>query len=99
MYKLDRGNGGGSAGDFYGLRYHGLSTTHLDSLAHYWNENRMWNGRDPSQEITFDGANWGSVEHFGDGIVTVAYFWMCPSTGASPTSPMGPSFTAGSWTR
>ena len=60
----------GSAGDFYGLRYHGLATTHLDSLSHYWNENRMWNGRDPAKEIAFDGAKWGSVEHFGDGIVT-----------------------------
>ena len=70
MYTLSRGDGQGSAGDFYGLRYHGQSTTHLDSIAHYWNENRMWGGRDPAKEITFDGANWGSVEHFGDGIVT-----------------------------
>ena len=70
MYTLDRGNGRGSSGDFYGLRYHGVSTTHLDSLCHIWTEHGMWNGRDPKKEITFDGSNWGSVDNFSEGIIT-----------------------------
>src|SRR5260370_27763751 len=30
----------------------------------------MWNGRDPKKEITFDGATWGSIEHWAEGIIT-----------------------------
>jgi kynurenine formamidase len=30
----------------------------------------MWNGRNPDQVITFDGATWGSVEHWKEGIIT-----------------------------
>jgi hypothetical protein len=30
----------------------------------------MWNGRDPRAEITFDGARFGSIEHWSDGIIT-----------------------------
>jgi kynurenine formamidase len=30
----------------------------------------MWNGRDPKKEITFEGATFGSVEHWADGIIT-----------------------------
>ena len=69
MKTLPRGKGGFSA-DYYGIFYHGVSSTHIDALCHTWDEQAMWNGRDPKQEITFDGARFGSVEHWADGIVT-----------------------------
>ena len=65
-----RGPSSGSAVDFYGVAYHGVATTHLDALCHVWNENGMWNGRDPGKEITFDGATFGAVDNWSDGIIT-----------------------------
>ena len=69
MKTLPRGKGGFSA-DYYGIFYHGVSSTHIDALCHTWDDDAMWNGRDPKQEITFDGAKFGSVEHWADGIIT-----------------------------
>ena len=62
--------GGGLATDYYGVSYHGQSNTHLDALCHVWNEDGMWNGRNPDDVITFQGATWGSVEHWKEGIIT-----------------------------
>ena len=62
--------GGGLATDFYGVAYHGQANTHLDALCHVWNEDGMWNGRNPDDAITFQGATWGSVEHWKEGIIT-----------------------------
>jgi kynurenine formamidase len=64
-----RGKGGFSA-DYYGIYYHGVASTHIDALCHTWDEEAMWNGRDPKQEITFDGARFGSIEHWQEGIIT-----------------------------
>jgi hypothetical protein len=62
---------GGFAADYYGIYYHGIASTHLDALCHTWDDQGMWNGRDPKKEITFEGAAFGSVEHWSDeGIVT-----------------------------
>src|SRR2546422_4035743 len=47
-----------------------ISSTHIDALCHTWDEEAMWNGRDPKKEITFDGATFGSIEHWADGIIT-----------------------------
>jgi hypothetical protein len=69
MRRAARGSGG-SATDYYGISYHGQATTHLDALCHVWNENGMWNGRDPEAEIGFDGARWGAVQNWSSGIVT-----------------------------
>ena len=69
MKKNFRGTGG-IAADYYGIAYHGLAATHIDALCHMWCEDGMWNGRDPNQEITFDGARWGSIERWSDGIIT-----------------------------
>jgi kynurenine formamidase len=66
---LVRGTGG-AAMDYYGISYHGSAATHLDALCHVWNENGMWNGRDPAKEITLDGAKFGSVDRWSDGIIT-----------------------------
>ena len=56
--------------DYYGLVYHGSAATHLDALCHVWDEDGMWNGRDPDKEITFSGARWGAVDAWSDGIIT-----------------------------
>jgi kynurenine formamidase len=69
MRTVPRGRGGFAA-DYYGIFYHGVASTHLDALCHTWDEHGMWNGRDPRREITFEGATFGSVEHWSGGIVT-----------------------------
>ena len=61
---------GGSAIDYYGISYHGTAATHLDALCHTWDENGIWNGRDPDEVITTDGASFGSIEHWKEGIIT-----------------------------
>ena len=70
MKRHQRGTTAGAAVDYYGIAYHGQATTHLDALCHVWDQNGMWNGRDPDNVITFDGAKWGSVEHWKEGIIT-----------------------------
>ncbi|MBI4254131.1 MAG: cyclase family protein, partial [Candidatus Rokubacteria bacterium] len=69
MKTLPRGKGGFAA-DYYGIFYHGVASTHIDALCHTWDDEAMWNGRDPKQEITFDGARFGSIEHWSEGILT-----------------------------
>ena len=69
MKTIPRG-AGGFAADYYGIFYHGVASTHLDALCHTWDDDAMWNGRDPKQEITFDGAKFGSVDHWAEGIIT-----------------------------
>jgi hypothetical protein len=61
---------GGAATDYYGIAYHGQATTHLDALCHVWDEQGMWNGRQPSEVIGFDGAHWGAVHNWPTGIIT-----------------------------
>ena len=60
----------GAVVDFYGISYHGYVTTHVDALCHVWDENGMWNGRDPNVEITTEGANYGAIHHWREGITT-----------------------------
>jgi hypothetical protein len=70
MHKAPRAGGGGSSKDFYGIFYHGILSTHIDALCHVWDKDQMWNGRNPDEEITFDGSRWGHIDVWGDGIVT-----------------------------
>ena len=70
MLIWDRPPGGGAAVDYYGLIYHGAATTHIDALCHTWDENGMWDGRDPSETLTFTGAKYGSIDAWSDGILT-----------------------------
>ncbi len=70
MRSSQRPNGGGAAVDYYGIAYHGYAATHIDALCHVWDSGGMWNGRDPQAEIAGDGAHFGSVEGWGDGITT-----------------------------
>ena len=69
MGLLDRGTGA-AAIDFYGISYHGTAATHLDALCHVWDENGMWNGRKPAEEIRFDGARWGAITNWSTGVIT-----------------------------
>ena len=69
MRTVPRGKGGFAA-DYYGIFYHGVASTHIDALCHTWDEGGMWNGRNPKQEITFEGATFGAVEHWSEGIIT-----------------------------
>lgn len=66
----DRPPGGGAALDYYGSRYHGQATTHLDALCHTWNREGGWDGRDPAQVLTPTGARYGSVDQWSEGIIT-----------------------------
>lgn len=68
-FRNSRGNGG-SAGDFYGIEYHGLVSTHVDSLAHVWDDRGMWQGHDPDVELSPTGTKWGGIEQWKDGILT-----------------------------
>ena len=70
MRKGPREPGGGMSTDYYGISYHGTATTHLDALCHVWDGNGMWNGKDPNEMIQFDGAKYGSVDHWKEGIIT-----------------------------
>ncbi len=70
MSKMDRPPGGGAAMDYYGVFYHGTATTHIDALCHVWDENGMWDGRKHEDTIGFQGANYGTVDEWSDGILT-----------------------------
>ena len=70
MKREERGEHSGYSADYYGISYHGTAATHLDALCHVWNEDGMWNGRHPDDAITMDGAVWGSVDHWKEGIIT-----------------------------
>ena len=70
MSVMDRGNGGGAAMDFYGVFYHGTATTHIDALCHVWDDGGMWDGKTPDEILGFDGAAYGSVDAWSDGILT-----------------------------
>lgn len=71
MTRTDRNEGGaGGCGDYYGISYHGTGSTHIDALCHIWDEQGVYNGRDPNEVITFGGATFGGIQNWRDGIVT-----------------------------
>ncbi|MBI4339710.1 MAG: cyclase family protein [Chloroflexi bacterium] len=70
MYSEGRPFGGGLAMDYYGVFYHGTATTHIDALCHVWDHNGMWEGKKPEEVITYSGARYGSIDQWGDGILT-----------------------------
>jgi kynurenine formamidase len=65
-----RAQGSGAAVDYMGLEYHGITCTHIDALCHTWDSKGMWNGRNPEDSIRLDGATWGSIDKWKDGIIT-----------------------------
>ena len=85
MMKGGRPPDGGFATDYYGVSYHGTATTHIDALCHVWDSEGMWNEGDPSDVITFTGAEYGTVDDWSDGILTRGVLcWTCRSIEASP---------------
>ena len=84
MSVMDRGNGGGAAMDFYGVFYHGTATTHIDALCHVWDDGGMWDGKTPGETLNFDGATYGSVDAWSDGILTRGVLLDVPRHRAEP---------------
>tara|TARA_Y100001936_G_C16035919_1_gene648555 strand:- start:338 stop:1264 length:927 start_codon:yes stop_codon:yes gene_type:complete len=70
MSKIDRGAHSGGSVDYIGMHYHGQSNTHIDALCHVWNENGMWNGKDPEEVIDYSGAKYGGIQVWSNGILT-----------------------------
>ncbi len=70
MTRTERAPGGGVAMDYYGIYYHGQATTHIDALCHMWDEDGMWDGKDPAEMVDYSGAKYGSVEAWREGIIT-----------------------------
>ena len=60
----------GTATDYYGSLYHGPGVTHVDALCHMWDQNGMWNGRDPAKEIDTNGARFADITAFASGLIT-----------------------------
>ena len=81
---MPRGTTGGAAQDYLGINYHGVAATHLDALCHVWDEDGMWNGRDPAKEITFGGATFGAVDQWADGIITRGVLFDVPKHRGEP---------------
>lgn len=70
LFVMDRPHDAGAAMDFYGVSYHGTATTHIDALCHVWDSEGMWDGKKPDETLTFNGANYGTVDAWSDGILT-----------------------------
>ena len=64
------GGNGGYVMDYLGFIYHGSTVTHIDALCHIWDEDGMWQGRDPDVEITTQGAHFGDITHWNRGVIT-----------------------------
>lgn len=59
-----------AATDFFGMAFHGYHITHIDSLAHFFWQGNMYNGRPPHLVSTGLGATVESVELAKNGIIT-----------------------------
>jgi len=70
MQKTALDGGGGYVMDYLGFIYHGSTVTHIDALCHIWDQDGMWQGRDPDIEITTGGASFADITHWSEGIIT-----------------------------
>ena len=68
--RIDLADGVGAATDYLGVTQHGFSVTHIDAVSHYWGPGGMFGGHDPDEALGFDGAEFGGVQAWSDGIVT-----------------------------
>ena len=57
-----------STGDFVGVAFHGMATSHIDALCHVFVDGRMYNGF-PGSEVRSTGARRGSILCARDGVV------------------------------
>ncbi len=62
--------GGSSSGDWFSIASHGMTVTHMDALAHFSWQDRLYNGRTATGSFTPRGVTWGSVRAQRDGIFT-----------------------------
>ena len=63
-------SGPGSASDFIGLAFHGLTITHLDSLCHQFWDGQMYNGKPASLVTVQQKATAGDIDQAQHGVVT-----------------------------
>lgn len=56
--------------DYFGLIFHGSTVTHIDSLAHFFWDGKLYNGRPSTLVTTAEGATSHSVDAAKHGIVT-----------------------------
>jgi len=56
--------------DFFGMAFHGYHITHMDSLAHFFWQGKMYNGRPTHLVSTGLGATVESIELAGEGVAT-----------------------------
>jgi kynurenine formamidase len=82
MHSYAKPEGGGVASDYYGTSSH--QGTHLDALCHVWDDEGMWNGRKPESVITYDGATFGAIDRWRDGIVTRGVLLNIPALRGQP---------------
>ncbi|MGH3517758.1 MAG: cyclase family protein [Haloechinothrix sp.] len=59
-----------AATDYFGLSYHGFTTTHVDALCHIWKDGKLWNGRIASEQVDASGARWADISQWSGGIFT-----------------------------
>ena len=91
MRKSPRPGGAGAVVDYYGFIYHGQTITHIDGLCHMWDRDGMWQGRDPDVEVTSQGAHFGTIDAWSDGIITRGILIDVPRhRGASHVTPGNP---------
>jgi len=58
-----------SSGDFVGVAFHGMATSHIDALCHVFVERKMYNGYS-ADEVKSTGARKNSIMAAKDGIVS-----------------------------
>jgi kynurenine formamidase len=76
---------GGVATDYYGISYHGYATTHIDALCHMWGWDGMWGGRDHAEGVGPQGARWGAIDQWYEGITTRGVLFDLPRFRGEPS--------------
>ena len=86
MRTAPRGDGtSGAVVDYYGFIYHGHTFTHIDALCHIWDQDGIWQGREPEEAIdSAKGALFGDVTAWKDGIFTKAVLLDVPKFRGTP---------------
>jgi kynurenine formamidase len=65
-----RRSGSNVAMDYFGMVFHGTGFTHMDALCHVSYQGRLYNGRSFSEHLSREGAAWGALDPWFDGIMT-----------------------------
>jgi len=69
-YRPGEGPDRQGAADYFGLIFHGHTVTHIDSLAHFFWDGRMYNGRPSTLVSTLEGATSHAVDVAHGGVIT-----------------------------